>query len=382
MANVFDYLKWRGDLSFDASPFCEIDALILSELAYIPLDDVLGAKQSMTVSDAAAVFFEKHDIETTALGAIVPAEIIKMFYEMAKSARFGALMLSDYVSVTDVSREEQFSAITVWTGKRNAVVSYRGTDDSVVGWEENFNMAFMMPVPAQLDAAKYLCDASAHARKINVCGHSKGGNLAVFAAANCPDSVSRRVDAVYNFDGPGFDAKFFETDGYVKIKPRVNTFVPRDSIVGMLLEHGSDYNIVESTERGIMQHDGLSWKLEGTRFERAADRSEFSYMFDKAFSSWLSTLSEDERREMIEAIFGILYSTESYTLTELSERRSGVARALISLAPEKRRFLTEKLMSLVSGNAGTIIGNMIKPRIEAIKEEFIAVKEKIKKEKQ
>ncbi|MBQ0126186.1 MAG: DUF2974 domain-containing protein, partial [Clostridiales bacterium] len=209
-----------------------------------------------------------------------------------------------------------------------------------------------------------------------------GGNLAVFAAANCPDSVSRRIDAVYNFDGPGFDAKFFETDGYVKVKPRVNTFVPRDSIVGMLLEHGSDYNIVESTERGIMQHDGLSWKLEGTRFERAADRSEFSYMFDKAFSSWLSKLSEDERREMIEAIFGILYSTESYTLTELSERRSGVARALISLAPEKRRFLTEKLMSLVSGNAGTIIGNVIKPRIEAIKEEFIAVKEKIKKEKQ
>ena len=154
MANLFDYLDWRGDLPFSASPMNDIDALIFAELSYVPFDGVKGCAtgDGITVFDAAKKFFRTHDPENTDLGAIVPSRIVTMFYEMAKYERFKNVVLSNYVNNTSEERGEQFSAVTVKISDSEIYVAFRGTDDTVVGWEENFNMALYTPVPAQKSA--------------------------------------------------------------------------------------------------------------------------------------------------------------------------------------------------------------------------------------
>lgn len=382
MANVFDYLLWRGDIGFESSPMCEIDVLILSELSYVPLDDVVGANtpRGITIKAAAEEFFKTHSVDDTSLGVIVPSAIIRLFYEMAKTERFGNVIISNYVNKTCEKEKKQFSALTAHISRRDVAVLYRGTDDTVVGWRENFNMAFMTPVPAQIDAASYLDNVKLRGvRRVFVGGHSKGGNLAVYAAAKCGKRVKKKLCAIYDFDGPGFKNDFFKTPDYADIADRTYTFVPEYSVVGMLLEHGDDYKIVKSSNSGIWQHDALSWQVFCRSFDLAPSLSKRSQALDSVLSAWLSELCDDDRSAIVSAVFDVVHSTDSLTLTQLSERKSGLAKALLSLDPEKRKFLYEKFGALVAESAGTLIGDVIKPKLAGIKNELFGIAEKLKR---
>ena len=382
MANAFDYLLWRGDLGFDKSPFCEIDALILAELSYVPLDDVCGINTAcgVTVRAAADEFFKTHGVDDTDLGVIVPSAIVRLFFEMAKTERFGNVVISNYINKTSDSEGKQFSALTARISKSELAVMYRGTDDTIVGWKENFTMAFMTPVPAQLDSVKYLDDISLRGvRRVYVGGHSKGGNLAVYAAAKCRSAVKKRIGAVYDFDGPGFKNDFFDSADYAEIGDRTYTFVPEESVVGMLLEHGDDYAIVKSTNSGLYQHDALSWQLVGCGFEHAPSLSKKSQALDSILSTWLSELSDDDRSEIVSAIFDAAYSTDSLTLTQLSEKKTLLAKALLSLDADQRKLIYEKFSALVAEGAGTIIGDVIKPKLAGLKKDIFGIAEKLKR---
>ena len=371
MANLFDYMKWRGDLSFSASPMNDIDALIFAELSYVPFDGVEGCKsaEGVSLSDAASEFFKTHDPYDTDLGAIVPSAIVTMFYEMAKCDRFKNVALLNYVNKTSEERGEQFSAMTLKISDTETYVAFRGTDDTVVGWEENFNMALYTPVPAQKSAVAYLnSTAVGKGRKLYVGGQSKGGNLAVYAAVKCNLGVEKYIASVYNFDGPGFSRDFLEAEDYVSIAPRIKNVFPEQSIVGMLFEHTKDYTVVKSTNGGLWQHDSLSWQVEGTNFVTAKELSESSREFDGAFSDWLASLSDDERKVIIPTIFDTMYATDSSTLTELMGKKNDALKAFLALEPSKRKLLYDKLGKYVLGNAGSIIGEALRAKLKEITE--------------
>ena len=185
------------------------------------------------------------------------------------------------------------------------LVVYRGTDYSLVGWKENFNMCFMDDVPAQLDAVAYLihvAEAFPH-MKLRVCGHSKGGNLAVYGAAMCPKEVQERICVVYNHDGPGFRETMLVREGYQNILPRMKTFLPQFSVVGMLLEQKGERIVIRSNEKGIMQHEPYSWEMIGADFVKQKELTEKSYFLDSTVTRWMEGLTEEQRESFIDTIY-------------------------------------------------------------------------------
>ncbi len=318
MGNLFDWLAWRGDITLSQLPFGEVDNLALSVLAYLPLDGIvpgLDEKRGICLRDAAEAFFKNANLQDS-----VRDEQDKDFLRaLAASERFGPLELFAASSLLDNETETQFAALTVDTGDRHLFVAFRGTDMSLTGWKEDFNMSFMDTVPAQLEAVKYL-DRVARLRRgrLRVGGHSKGGNLAAFAAAFTTPRVQRRIVAVWNNDGPGFNANIVAERGYAIIKDRLYSFIPQSSVVGMLLEHEEAVTVIRSSRTGILQHDPYSWIVEGGHFARAEELDSSSLFIDRTLKDWLASMPAEKRGAVIEALYEIILSTESRTVLELA----------------------------------------------------------------
>lgn len=319
MADLFDYLYWRGDLAVQNDPFNEIDALILARLSYAPFDRIgLDSESgSVCLGDAAAKLLEYPGIEKAAL----QQEDLKLWQKLASSARFAPMLLQNYVSEIDPSDEKQFAAVTIRPEGAGTVIAYRGTDNTLVGWKENFNMTFLFPVPAQQSALTYLeKTAAAGEGPLILCGHSKGGNLAMYAAAFCSAPCQARISAVFNFDGPGFEAKVLAEAGYKAVCAKISTFVPQESIVGMLLEHDEKYIVVESAQKvNYLQHDVYSWQTGPAHLCYLDEVAASSRLIDRVLTDWLAELEVSERSALIDALYSLLSETDARTFRELEE---------------------------------------------------------------
>jgi hypothetical protein len=330
MANtIFDYLEWRGDLSLAKSEFNIVDNLILAVLSYVPFDGIVGDKinsRGITIEEAGRRF---SFLDAAKLPVRDPKDI-ELLKAVAASRRFGSMTLSGYVHKTDYESEKQFSAITVDTGDKKSFVSFRGTDLTIVGWKEDFNMSFQTPVPSQEEAVRYLEEAAKNIHgKIRVGGHSKGGNLAVYASAFCKNSVQNRILAVYNNDGPGFTSGIIGMKGFTNVQNRLFAFVPQSSIIGMLMEHSEQYTIVNSTQTGILQHDPYSWSVIGTDFVRMETITNGSLFIDKTMKEWIGKMDRTQRELFCDALFSIIGASGAKSLTELTADRLKSARAMI-----------------------------------------------------
>lgn len=344
MANVFDYIKWRGDLSFELSPLNEIDALIFCELSYIFYDGIVpedSADGYVTLREAAEVFFERNaGRDEISLGEIVPKEIVTLLRNAAASPRFSEIPLAHFVNVIDDETVEQFSAISFFPTENTVFVAYRGTDDTITGWREDFRMAFLTPVPAQKRAEEYLLAASNDAERIYLGGHSKGGNLALWAAMNSSDEIAERIKKVYNFDGPGFLDDVWEGELYARIANKISTVIPTGSVVGLLLKHDKHYRVTKSSAKNYLyQHDALTWEVEGVEFVCDEDVAPDVKRAHEIVGKWIYSMEPDERRAFVEGFFDILCSTSAKTVTDLAENRSAVIKAFSNIEPETRQAL-------------------------------------------
>lgn len=326
MSNLFDYLKWRGDLSLEQVPLNDIDSLILSRLSYLPFDGIAPSSlvSMITVAEAAEQILQREDPEE---GLIMKMDL-PFLQEIAESQRFAKLGLCGYTNQVDPDAEKQFAALVIRLLPGLSYVSYRGTDLSLAGWKEDFNMSFCTPVPAQIDAVRYLNDvADAVPGTLCVGGHSKGGNLAVYAASFCRPEVQDRVRFVHNHDGPGFDSSVLASDGYQRITQKIRTFIPQSSVVGMLLQHEEDYYVVRSSQVGLMQHDPFSWEIQRDQFVYLDEVTDQSKFVDRMLKSWLTQLSPEQREQFVDTLFSILQETNATTLKELTlnwHRNAGI----------------------------------------------------------
>ena len=243
----------------------------------------------------------------------------------------------------------------------SAYVAFRGTDDTIVGWKEDFNMAFTPEIPAQRYAADYLQQAAAALafRPLLVGGHSKGGNLAVYAAVFCGEAIQKQIRAVYNNDGPGFYASLLELPEHRRIAGKITTLLPESSVVGMLLEHEESYQVVRSTQIGLMQHDGFSWQVLGERFEHLTELAEGGRIMDQTLRSFLRELTEPQRAQFVDTLFDILTCTDASTLTDLKEgglkTASAMVKALQKLDKPTRKALSDTLKLLVRSGARSVL---------------------------
>lgn len=381
MPNVFDYLEWRGDLTFEEAPLNEVDNLIFCLLSYVDLEGIVPTdpKQGrVTLRYAAAEYFFTHGdtLPDRPLGLIVPSDILTLFRRMGHCRRFRDLELTGYTNTVCEVREMQFSALTIRLPREQMFVAFRGTDDTIVGWREDFNLSHMEEVPSQRHAAEYLnaLDMTPDTA-LFVGGHSKGGNLAVWGAVHADEEVRRRIVRVYSNDGPGFSEGTIASDAYRTLSDRIRVIIPEDSLVGLLLEHDEHYTVVKSNRKGVYQHDGLSWEVLGANFLRADSLSQRGIQHDTKVRARINAMTRDERKNFTRIMFSILESTGAKTLTELHQ---GGPKTVITMIKAFRDLSEEEqetaayLWDKLAGNKPIEVGR------EKCKEESVDEK-KIKK---
>ncbi|MFZ2755252.1 MAG: DUF2974 domain-containing protein [Atopobiaceae bacterium] len=272
------------------------------------------------------------------------------------SPRFRCVTIANHVDVVDEACDKQFSATTFQLPDQSVYVAFRGTDNTIVGWKEDFNLAFVTPVPSQRAARDYLERAARHLPgTLRVGGHSKGGNLAVYAAARCRPECQERIAQVYSHDGPGFNRKALEHLSSTDISGRVSKTVPESSIVGMLLEHQEPYHVVRSDEVGIMQHDPYSWLVSDGAFVAAEGLDGGANLMDATLSQWIDGMDAEHLERFTNALFSVFGASGAKKFQDMTiEDYKAQAEALVGMDPDERRMFLETLSTLASIGARNI----------------------------
>lgn len=347
MSDMLEYLKWRGDILFSELPLNPVDALIFSTLCYIRFEGIVPEvpQRWITLKEAAEEFFAREEHENLVR---VP-EDLELLHAAARSPRFSRVGLSFYQSVLVPAQETQFAAMTCYLEDGSAYLAFRGTDNSLVGWKEDFNMTFLESIPAQRMAQGYTqAFAAVSGAPMRLGGHSKGGNLAVYAAAKSDPTIQERIIEVYNQDGPGFTERMLLDPGYLAMVPKIRTYVPQSSVFGMMLEHEGDYTVVRSRETGLMQHDPHSWEVMGAGFITAEAVTESSHFVDRTLKSWLATMTIPERNEFVDTVFELLGTGETSQVNQVL-RPQNIRTYLKTLQNDDkmRRLIATELAGLV-----------------------------------
>lgn len=353
--NFLTYLKWRGDLSVRERPFNEIDALILSELAYIRFENIvpeIGEAGSVTVREAN----EKY-IRTEERDVLYYKRKEQLLETLANCPRFSEMTLSNYISTYDETAHQQFAAMHIKISPALTFIAFRGTDSSIVGWREDFNMSFMMPVPAQQSAVEYVNKtATGMFQKYWLGGHSKGGNLAIYSAVFCDAKVQKKILRVNSFDGPGFNRNVVTDAAYQRIKDKIHAYVPVSSVVGMLMEHAEDYKVVESKEASHLQHEGFSWEVSCDRFVLVDELDPFSKRVGFALKNWLDEMSAAERKALVDAFFQVFETAGIVDLADLAQMdirtTKDLLKGVVSI-PQEQRDAVGRLLKLLLINQDT-----------------------------
>ena len=374
MGDLFAYLRWRGDLRFSQDGFNEIDSLIFARLSYIPFEEIVTEDFCCprNLGEVAQDFLKRPE----AAEKVLMAQDVELLKAVVQNPRFSEVQICGYRNLRDAEQEMQFSAVTFllpWeAGTKDICIAFRGTDNTLIGWKEDFNMSFMEAVPAQKQAMLYLTQVSGQiSGPLNLCGHSKGGNLAVYAAAFCCRDIQQRIYGVYNFDGPGFGEAVLNRAGYQAVCGRIHTFVPQSSVIGMLLEHEEQYTIVHSTQAGLYQHDIYSWELERASLCRLQMVTNASRMVNRSLKEWISAMTPGEREKFFDGLFYILRQTNAQTLRELTENwyKNAVimVRSLKNMDEANRKLMITVLRLLLhsaKNNVSILLPNRSGRRME------------------
>lgn len=313
MATFLDYLQWRGDLSFRQSAFNIIDSLILSRFSYLPFDSILHEKP-LSILDLGTQFLDNNGKNHPAL---VLSQDIDLLEAMIISKRFKKLHVQHYQNIIDIHNEQQFSAMTIQLDAHTTYVVFRGTDNTLVGWKEDFNMAFEKQIPAQRSAAAYLKRVAADCRaRIIVAGHSKGGNLALYASLFAPKTVTDKIIAIHNFDGPGFTDNILKSSKYKEKQHLMHTFVPETAIVGTIFNHNHPVTVVKSTATGLLQHDTFTWQVTHNNFVSVKRTNQNSEKVQHSLNALLEHLNIHERQQVVNTIYAIFVDAGISSLTD------------------------------------------------------------------
>lgn len=347
LATMFDYLKWRGDLSFTQDPPNAVDTLIFSSLIYIHYGGSVEKNPAEPVSlqRAAEEFFSLPDYATR----MRVKNDLDLLHEASQTTRFGTAQLVNYRDLLIPEQETQFAAATFLLDDGSAFIAFRGTDNTLVGWKEDFNMTFQQTVPAQRLAQQYVREVAAeYSVPLRIGGHSKGGNLAVFAAARSSPMVQQQILEVYNHDGPGFTKYMMGDPGYLAMVPRIKTYIPQSSVIGMLLEHEEPYTVIRSKSVSILQHDPYSWELLGREFITMEEITEESRFVDAALKRWFADMTNQERNQLVDVMFTLLGTGSVENVFDIIHPKN-IRTYLKTLSSDDhiRKILSEEFQGLI-----------------------------------
>ncbi len=378
IGNIIEYVHSYGYFDFKALPFNEVDALVLAQFVYLKTEALLPViMQNCPISHRAVTLAEiKFDPEVDQLfrDSRFEANNRALFHEMCESKRYSTMKCMYCAYHTCTEDETQFMALTCILSDGSVKVLYRGTDETLIGWKEDFNMAFQYPIPGQQASRIYLEQIEPYIGKgFDLIGHSKGGNLAVYAAMNVREQIQRQIRHIYNLDGPGFRTEVYGMGNFERIADRIIKIIPHSSIVGMLLENHGEYKVVKSTNIGFLQHDPYSWLVDRIDFVYEERMDEGHRIMDENLNQWAMGLPKEEVESFVNALYQIVAASESTDLISFTKNwtksLSGMANAIQNLDEETKGCIHRVMKSLANASKERIweeTGSFIHSKIEGL----------------
>ena len=372
MANINDYLLWRGDLPINSKyKFNEIDSMILARFAYLRFDKIT-MDSTETIKSIAEKMSNLKESEFRYNG---DKELITY---LGNSARFQNMIVTNYEKHDNMEFVKQFGAITIHISEKELYISFLGTDSSILGWQEDFNMTFLSNVPCQIDGLEYLKNIASlyPEKKIRMGGHSKGGNVAIYSAFRTTKEIQNRIIKVYNYDGPGLKRDVLSKYAKKEILRKMETYIPQDSIIGRLLIHKEKCRIVFSIEKGIYQHDLYSWQVLKDDLIDTKQNTKKSEDIHKMVVDWLENTTNEQRKIFICTVFELFYSTEAQSFGEISKSLTTSLPRILKKYGELNKEDKDVLIKMVKLFA-KIYWGMVKER-ESLKFENYKLENKVK----
>ena len=382
MPNIQDHALATGGYTLAQRPFDALDSLVLTQLVYMPMEGLMDRGQRPTVAQAWAYIREHVDYERL---DTFQKKRYRLFECCAGLKRYRDLPMHDYVNMIDGAMEMQFCACTWDLSRGECYIAFRGTDLTIAGWKEDLNMGYLEVIPSQTRALEYLGRMTRQYpdAKLRIGGHSKGGNLSVYAAVKAPAAVQDRIVRVYNNDGPGFAKPLVGTPEHTRVADRILTVVPQSSVVGQLLEHEQNVEIVRSDAEGMLQHDGFSWQVVGDHFIHLDGFSREGKVIDETLESWEGSLSPKQREAFADALYTVLTASGAKTLSDLNGDKLKSAVTMLktysNLDRETRQLLSGSLRALVGSYAKNVADDVQKNDLEPLRRKLERQRKKAEK---
>ena len=375
MGNIISYLEEYGHLTFAEMPFNEVDALILSQFSYLKLDGLIPKLTDDTESVSFLHLAGHMDEAVVYSDERYEKDNRQLFEAMLRCRRFSTAQFNYYATIIDEHVQTQFCAMMCFLENAFPVVVFRGTDENFVGWKEDFNMAFSKPVPGQQLAILYINQAGMKFfTDFIVCGHSKGGNLAVYGSMNTYPDIRNRIQRIYSFDGPGFRPEILKSEDYDSVAERIEKYIPRSSLVGMLLEEHEDYLVVDSSSVGLLQHNPYTWRVKEASFVGKEEVYRSRRFMNEALNEWILALDDEQLEVFGETLFYILEGCEMKNLVEISQDWKTGINNMIRASKDVDEETKGKIIEIIR-QLGVILKENVK---ESMKENMELLKETVK----
>jgi len=350
MKNIIDYTIEESD-TFKNRKFNAVDSLVLSQLAYLRFDRFVPGLSDTAMPVSIKEIASRENLDMLFRDTWNSKNNRRLFFALANSSRFRDMKVAFYVNKIDNKTEKQFSAITFLLDDGSAYIAYRGTDSTFIGWKEDFNMAFISPVPSQEEGVAYLnAVADRISCQLKIGGHSKGGNIAVYSSIKCRQSVQKRITHVFSHDGPGFRDEVFQCHEYLIIKDRINKTLPQSSIIGMLLQHQEQYSVIKSNRIWFMQHDSFSWLVDGSDFQYVQSVKKSALYMNGTLNQWVNSFDDQKRELFVNTLFHIIQATNATTFYDLTgdwpKKAVAVLGAIRGIDDETRKFVFQTIRAL------------------------------------
>ena len=318
--NIIDFAILNAHKNFNKLPFSKIDGLIFAQLSYLGFDNIVPNSKTRGKGLYLSEITQSENYEDLFPLERTEERNKKLLNSVAFSNRYGKIRVNYYDDIFDTLKDTQFCAITFIFPSGDACIAFRGTDSTITGWKENFNMLFTSPVAAQTLSVAYVEKVAKKIKgNITLVGHSKGGNLAIYAGTMCNASTKKKIVEIQSFDSPGFTKEFIDSPSHLATEEKIVKIIPEESMVGLMLNNRNNYRIIKSDGSGIMQHDPFLWQIENDDFINGEKVYMSSHFFDATFNDWVYTSTLEEREKFVEALFEMINAANKDNVTSFSD---------------------------------------------------------------
>ena len=322
MGNLITYVQQYEAQTFKDKSLTDIDILVLTEIAYLPFDEIVSSsfeeKAAISLNQLGKEFEIIKEKEHENNPFMITKERIQLLDVVSKSQRYKDIKVFGFMNDIDDELTKQFAAVCYQWEEESRWIIFRGTDESLIGWKEDFMMTYSDLIPAQTDAIEYLRkQAELFAGSLNISGHSKGGNLSLYASAMQEEDIQHRIKQIYCWDAPGVHRSILGTEGYQRVVSKAKRYIPQDSIVGLMLESQVPYHIIESQGSGISQHSALMWNIEEDHFVELTELTKNSQLTDQTFKQWTEVVSDEDLKLFFDTFFELIFEMGVETVNDV-----------------------------------------------------------------